>query len=190
MKKIVISLKRRQDRKVEFKKNNLKDFKYLKAIDYKTLNNKNFKVDENFRDPFLNRQTLKSEVACFLSHKKAWEECQRLYEPVIILEDDAVINDTWDEEYYEKLLEDYEFIYLQRNENEPDKVKSIDSRIEKPSYPYNLTGYVIEPTTATKLLHNYKEIIPVDEYIPRLIKKGLINAVALNMMHVISYQEA
>ena len=179
MKKIVISLKRRQDRKVEFKKNNLKDFKYLKAIDYKTLNNKNFKVDENFRDPFLNRQTLKSEVACFLSHKKAWEECQRLYEPVIILEDDAVINDTWDEEYYEKLLEDYEFIYLQRNENEPDKVKSIDSRIEKPSYPYNLTGYVIEPTTATKLLHNYKEIIPVDEYIPRLIKKGLVNAVAL-----------
>ena len=104
MKKIVISLKRRQDRKVEFKKNNLKDFKYLKAIDYKTLNNKNFKVDENFRDPFLNRQTLKSEVACFLSHKKAWEECQRLYEPVIILEDDAVINDTLDEEYYEKLL--------------------------------------------------------------------------------------
>ena len=54
---------------------------------------------------------------------------------------------------------------------EPNKVTSIDSRIEKPSYPYNLTGYVIGPTTATKLLHNYKEIIPVDEYIPRLIKK-------------------
>ena len=36
MKKIVISLKRRQDRKKEFKNNNLKDYKYLEAIDYKT----------------------------------------------------------------------------------------------------------------------------------------------------------
>ena len=179
MKKIVISLNRRQDRKKEFKKNNLKDFKYLKAIDYKTLDNKDFKVDENFRDPFKNRPVLKSEVACFLSHKKAWEECLRLYEPVIILEDDAVINETWDEKYYEELIDEYDFIYLQRNENEPDKVVSIDDRIEKPSYPYNLTGYVIGPTTATQLLHNYKEIIPVDEYVPSLIKKDRINAVAL-----------
>ena len=33
MKKIVISLKRRQDRKKEFKNNNLKDYKYLEAIE-------------------------------------------------------------------------------------------------------------------------------------------------------------
>ena len=100
-------------------------------------------------------------------------------EPVIILEDDAVINDTWDEKYYEELIEKYEFVYLQRNENEPLFVTPIDDRIEKPSYPYNLTAYVIEPITAMKLLHNYRSIIPVDEYVPRLIKRQKINAVAL-----------
>ena len=179
MKKIVISLKRRQDRKKEFKNNNLKDYKYLEAIDYKTLDTKDIIIDEEFRDPFQNRQVLKSEVACFLSHRKAWEECHRLREPVIILEDDAVINDTWDEDYYEELIKKYEFVYLQRNENEPLFVTPIDDRIEKPSYPYNLTAYVIEPITAMKLLHNYRSIIPVDEYVPRLIKRQKINAVAL-----------
>ena len=134
MKKIVISLKRRQDRKKLFKNNNLKDYKYLEAIDYKTLDTKDIIIDEEFRDPFKNRQVLKSEVACFLSHKKAWEECHRLREPVIILEDDAVINDTWDEEYYEELIKKYEFVYLQRNENEPLFVTPIDGRIEKPSF--------------------------------------------------------
>jgi len=179
VKKIVISLKRRQDRKKEFKNNNLKDYKYLEAIDYKTLDTKDIIIDEEFRDPFQNRQVLKSEVACFLSHRKAWEECHRLREPVIILEDDAVINDTWDEDYYEELIKKYEFVYLQRNENEPLFVTPIDDRIEKPSYPYNLTAYVIEPITAMKLLHNYRSIIPVDEYVPRLIKRQKINAVAL-----------
>ena len=181
MKKIVISLARRQDRRKEFKNNNLKDYIFLDAIDYKTLDNKDYLVDEDFRDPFKNRRVLKSEVACFLSHKKAWEECLRLYEPVIILEDDAVVNETWDEKYYEQLVDEYDFIYLQRNENEPDKVVSIDDKIEKPSYPYNLTGYVIGPTTATQLLHNYKKIIPVDEYVPSLIKKERIDAVALKV---------
>ena len=70
MKKIVISLARRQDRRKEFKNNNLKDYIFLDAIDYKTLDNKDYLVDEDFRDPFKNRRVLKSEVACFLSHKK------------------------------------------------------------------------------------------------------------------------
>ena len=54
MKKIVISLKRRQDRKKLFKNNNLKDYKYLEAIDYKTLEFKDIIIDEEFRDPFKN----------------------------------------------------------------------------------------------------------------------------------------
>ena len=85
MKKLVISLQRRTDRKKEFYKNNLNNYEFIKAIDYKRLNN--FIVDENFRDPFKNRPVLKSEVACFLSHQKAWQRCLELDEPVIILED-------------------------------------------------------------------------------------------------------
>ena len=178
MKKLVISLQRRTDRKKEFYKNNLTNYQFIKAIDYKRLNN--FIVDENFRDPFKNRPVLKSEVACFLSHKKAWEECLKLNEPVIILEDDVVINDKWDEEYYKDLIDKYNFIYLQKNENEPNRVISIDDRLEIPFYPYNLTGYIIKPSTAKVLLDNIDKIIPADEYVPKLIKECILtNVVSL-----------
>ena len=178
MKKLVISLQRRTDRKKEFYKNNLDNYEFIKAIDYKRLDD--FIVDEGFRDPFRNRPVLKSEVACFLSHKKTWERCLELDEPVIILEDDAVINQTWDEDYYKDLIDKYDFIYLQKNENEPDKVISIDDKLEIPSYPYNLTGYIIKPSTAKILLDNVDKIIPADEYVPKLIKeKILTNVVSL-----------
>jgi GR25 family glycosyltransferase involved in LPS biosynthesis len=175
MKKLVISLKRRTDRKKQFYKNNLTNYQFIEAIDYKRLNN--FIVDEEFRDPFKNRPVLKSEVACFLSHKKAWEKCLELNKPVIILEDDAVINETWDETYYTTLIDKYNFIYLQKNENEPDKLISIDDKLEIPSYPYNLTGYIIKPLTAKILINNIKKIIPVDEYVPRLIKEKILTEV-------------
>ena len=175
MKKLVISLKRRTDRKKQFYKNNLTNYQFIEAIDYKRLDN--FVVDEEFRDPFQNRQVLRSEVACFLSHQKAWSTCLNLDEPVIILEDDAVINQKWDEEYYQALINKYDFIYLQRNENEPEKVISIDDKLEIPSYPYNLTGYIIKPSTAKVLLNNIDKIIPADEYVPKLIKEKILNNV-------------
>ena len=175
MKKLVISLQRRTDRKKEFYKNNLINYEFIEAIDYKRLNN--FIVDENFRDPFKNRPVLKSEVSCFLSHKKAWEKCLELNEPVIILEDDAVINKHWDEKYYTSLINKYNFIYLQKNENEPTEVISIDDKLEIPSYPYNLTGYIIKPSTAKVLLNNINKIIPADEYIPKLMREYILTEV-------------
>ena len=54
MKKLVISLQRRTDRKKQFYKNNLTNYQFIEAIDYKRLDN--FVVDEEFRDPFQNRQ--------------------------------------------------------------------------------------------------------------------------------------
>ena len=105
MKKLVISLQRRTDRKKEFYKNNLINYEFIEAIDYKRLNN--FIVDENFRDPFKNRPVLKSEVACFLSHKKAWEKCLELNEPVIIFDRDEDSYDIDSNEFYELLLRVY-----------------------------------------------------------------------------------
>ena len=183
MKKVVISLKRRTDRKQNFNKNSLKNYRYLEAIDYKLEDfSRTIKARENWVGPFNNRPLLKSEIACFLSHAKAWEECIRLDEPIIILEDDAVINNTWDEEYYRSLIDTYDFVYLQRNENEPTKVININDKIEKPFYPYNLTAYVIKPKTARILLEhvNIQDMIPVDEYLPEMITTyNYIDAVAL-----------
>ena len=49
--------------------------------------------------------------------------------------------------------------------------------MEIPSYPYNLTGYIIKPTTAKILLNNISKIIPADEYIPKLMREYILTEV-------------
>lgn len=179
MKKVVISLLRRPDRKVSFQKNKLSDFEYLQAVDGEQQTYRFVKSREGWLDPFRNRPLLQNEVATFLSHIGAWNRCVYLNKPIIVMEDDAIINDNWDEEYFESL--DYDFVYLQRNENEPSKTKSIDAKLEVPYYPYNMTAYKITPDGARKLLNavNYWDFIPVDEFLPEQIQKGSINVAAL-----------
>ena len=139
---------------------------------------------EGYLDPFLNRPLLEADVAVRLSHKKAWEKVVEEGKPCIVMEDDCVINrDLWNEEYYEEVIQDFDFLYLQRNENEPSKVKSINDNIEIPFYPYNMTAYVIKPESARILLSNIvlSDFIPIDEYLPELIRNGSLEAVALKV---------
>jgi GR25 family glycosyltransferase involved in LPS biosynthesis len=185
MKKFVINLDRRADRKEHFLNNNsLSDVTWVPAVDGKELTIKvlnSIGVDTNrlWRDPFHNRKMTGGEIACFLSHRKAWTECANLNEPVMIFEDDAIITSDFDEQYYNSLAKEYEFIYLSRSENEPESVKSVDDMLEVPSYPYNLTAYIITPEAAKKILATniLNEIIPADEYIPLMLPQ--LKAVAL-----------
>tara|TARA_Y100000114_G_scaffold156999_1_gene186505 strand:- start:6989 stop:8824 length:1836 start_codon:yes stop_codon:yes gene_type:complete len=179
MKKVVISLLRRPDRKVSFQTNGLSDFEYLEAIDGKQKNFRFIESRKYWHDPYKNRPLQQNEVACFLSHIGAWNRCIYLNEPIIVMEDDALINNHWDEDYFESL--DYDFVYLQRNENEPDLTTVIDDKLEVPYYPYNMTAYKITPNAAQKLVDavDYKDFIPVDEFLPEQIRKGKLNIVAL-----------
>lgn len=61
---------------------------YLDAIDGSTLSEKLF---ESLRYTYL-RPLSRGEVGCFLSHKRLWEECLSSNEPIIILEDDAILS--------------------------------------------------------------------------------------------------
>lgn len=181
MKKLVISLLRRPDRKSEFQKNNLKDFKYVEAVDG---SQEIFRhINSNFIDPFRNRPLLQNEVACFLSHIRAWQDVMELNEPCIIMEDDAIINENWNEELYEEKIKEHDFIYLQRNENEPENTKSIDLHLERPSYPYNMTAYVITPKCAMYLINrvDYQDFKPVDEFLPEMINDSKLDIVALKI---------
>lgn len=177
MKKLVINLDRRQDRKVHFlEKNSLSDVSWIRAIDGNTLsidilNADGVDTDRHWRDQFHNRKMTSGEIACLLSHREAWLNCLRLNEPVIIFEDDAIVSPDFDEQYYESLADTYDFIYLSRSENEPDSVKPINDMLEVPAYPYNLTSYVLTPAGAKILLSTniLKQIIPADEYVPKMI---------------------
>ena len=173
MRKLVISLLRRPDRKAEWQTNNLSDWEYIDAVDGDKEIFRHIKGRKDWLDPFKQRPLLQNEVACFLSHIKAWERCLELDKPVIVMEDDAIINNLWNEEYYDSIKDDHDFIYLQRNENEPDFTDSVDDKLEVPWYPYNMTAYVIAPAMANFLLDrvDYKDFIPVDEFMPERIRE-------------------
>ena len=91
MKKLVISLLRRPDRKVEFQKNGLSNFEYIEAVDGDQELFRDIKARPYWIDPFQHRKLQHNEVACMQSHMKAWQRCVDLNEPVIVLEDDAVV---------------------------------------------------------------------------------------------------
>lgn len=183
MKKYVISLKRRGDRRSNFLEvNSHLSVEFIEAVDGQELNHaklvqSGFDTNRLWRDPFKNRKLTRGEIGCFLSHARAWSICKNLNEPIMVFEDDAIVGEL-DEEYIGSLAEKYDFIYLSRNENEPENTVSIDDTIEKPAYPYNMTAYVITPKCASLLLGSgiLKQIIPVDEFLPRVLPQ--LNAVA------------
>ena len=195
MKKIVINLARRSDRKDSFLEKNsfLSDVHFAEAIDGETLDHQKlhiagFDTDRDYVDPFENRKMTKGEVACFLSHYRVWQTCVEINEPILIFEDDAVIDaQLYDEQKYESILKNYGFLYLGRNELEKWRVRLINPDIEVPSYSHNLHAYGITPTAAKILISTaiLQNIIPVDEYVPQMIKK--INGVALTTN--VAYQE-
>jgi len=184
MKKFVINLERRTDRKEHFIENNkiLEPYEFIKAVDGQN-DMSGYKTRPNWIDPFQHRPIVPAEVACFLSHQKAWKKCVELNEPIMVLEDDVIANvDLWDEAFYEHTIGYWDMLYLQRNENEPDFVIKLGDKLERPWYPYNLTGYCLSPKGAKKLLGTdimENGIIPVDEYVPELIQAKSLMALAL-----------
>ncbi len=185
MKKLVVSLKHREDRRQHFIENNssLQNWEFLDAIDGNLIDNstlisKGYGTNKSWRDPSLNRKLTKGEIGCYLSHRNAWIKCVNYDEPVLILEDDAFEVEPFNEKYCEWLTKTYNLIYLQRNEQRPDDVVKINDYLEIPAYPYNLTSYIITPEGAKILLETdrAKNIIPVDEYIPLMLPK--LNACA------------
>jgi len=180
MKKVVINLARRADRKKKFEEINhfLTDVEWLNALDMQNVSHDHliqlgFDTNRLWRDPFHNRKMSKGEVGCFISHYYAWRHCVQLNEPIIIFEDDAKIDEArWNEERFAELVETgYNLIYLGYNECEEAYV--IDDELVIPEYPYNLHAYIVTPKAARILLStNAKNaIIPADDYVALMLKK-------------------
>jgi len=182
MKTLVINLSHRKDRLDKFKQNNADYISYdvLKAVDgykveYADLRKMGFDTDHDWIDPILNTPLTKGEIGCFLSHWKAWKQCIKANEPVLVLEDDAIITDKFSyDELYKLRRQGYNFTYLGWKEMEESI--PIDDKFVKPVYPYWGLAYVITPESAKILTKGKPKIIPVDEYLPKMIEK--LNVVA------------
>ena len=193
MKTLVINLPDRKDRLEKFNTNN-SDLKYERfpavdgyKISYSKLYQSGFDVDQNWIDPILNTPLTKGEVGCFLSHWQIWNKCIELNQPVLILEDDAILTDKFDMEEIEELP--YDFVYLGWKEME-ESVK-IDDRFVKPVYPYWGLAYMIRPDAARVLVNDVikRNIVPVDEYLPTKMREIRVAGYKENVVNPMSRSE-
>jgi hypothetical protein len=187
LKKFVINLDRRPDRRQFFLEKNPFEVEFFSAVDVLDLDEGYLKrngygPDLSFKDPFKGRYVTWAEVACFLSHSALWAKCLELNEPLIVLEDDAYLIGDLDERRILSVMSNCDLLYLQRNENEPTKVVDLGNGVERPHYPYNTTAYCVTPSGAEKLLATniLRNIIPVDEYLPRRIQAGSLVGAAFS----------
>ena len=145
MKKFVINLIERSDRLQLFNETNPNiDYELYQAVngknvDYDELKRRGFDTDKDWIDPILKTHLTKGEVGCFLSHYNLWLKCIALGEPIIILEDDAIIGDSYDEDHITTLLETYNFIYLAYREM--GEGTTINDELIVPDYPYLCQKY-------------------------------------------------
>lgn len=194
MKSLVINLGRRADRLSFFYENNSKALSDIhrveavdgKALDIQKLHSLGFDTSKGWRDPIRKTKLTHGEVGCFISHWKVWEECVKLGEPVLVLEDDAVVTQRFSEGEVEGLLETYDLVYLARREMEPESTRVIDDVLEVPHYPYWTSAYALTPRAAEALLRGggNRNIIPADEYLPRML--GEIGKVAAYRVNVVN----
>ena len=175
MKTVVINLPNRSDRLRSFNANNPNlEYELFRAvegskIDYRKLRDKGYDVNHDWIDPILNTPLTKGEVGCFLSHWHIWNKCIEKNEPIIVLEDDAILSDKFDIEEISDLP--YDFLYL--GWKEMGDSEEIDGKLVKPVYPYWTLAYMIRPESARVLVNDVIKcnIIPVDEYLPTMIEK-------------------
>lgn len=195
MKVFIINLERSLDRKEHmqkqiqklFEKNlslkNKLEFIFFKAIDAKN------KEHLEFKDHFpwwgswvLGRELSDGEKACFASHYKLWQECMKLDEPIIILEDDVEFSNEFlnnGVEYIDELLKSkYEYIRL---------CYLFDKRLyflNESGYCLSFEklagaqGYVLQVSAAMKFLKCAKNwIYAVDDYMDMFYKHNVLNIV-------------
>ena len=156
MKTFVINLPNRSDRLNTFNASNTDlEYELFKAVEgYKVSHEKllsqGFDTDHNWIDPILKTPLTKGEVGCFLSHWHLWNKCIEKNEPIIVLEDDAILTDKFDVNEISKLK--YDFVYL--GWKEMDKSEEIDGELVKPVYPYWTLAYMIRPEAARVLVND------------------------------------
>lgn len=186
LKTFVISLDRRSDRREIFDLNNQKylthGYEYFSATDGKDLNyeilrSMGYDTFKNWKDPLTKNNMTTGEVATLLSNLHIWERCIELNEPILILEDDAIVTENFSyDEIFSLLEEGNDMIYL--GWKEMDESEKIDDKFSIPSYPYWNLAYVVTPDACRILVNDFikQNIIPIDEYCP-LINNGKIKTI-------------
>jgi GR25 family glycosyltransferase involved in LPS biosynthesis len=188
---ICISLQRRQDKRKAIKRqldkspiNQRSQFCFLNACDWMELRKglpDEYRLycqwqDKASDNPWWNRPFKLGEIACSISHIMAWQIASKNEGNTLILEDDAVFLESYNEQL--ELIKkeanslSYDLFYLGRNDI-GNNWEMITEHICIPSYSYRTHAYIISKSLANILGEtSYRyNLIPVDEYLPTLYCK-------------------
>ncbi len=132
------------------------------------------KYDNDARLRWKIRPLSRGEIACFASHYSLWERCTQLAEPIVVLEDDVLLDDSLTEILQDAAKKIGELHYLRLGRFFKRKMLRIGStrsghRYVKYLKPAGGTqGYVIDSDAAKMLmLHAHSWIDPVDCYMDK-----------------------
>lgn len=183
----VISLIDQQDRRERvqqlFKDTNIA-WQFLDAVSGKNLENYWHHYDQAQRLKTLGYDMRNNEIACFLSHRIAWQQCVENDRPMLVLEDDIQLTSrlkSFDQvipmaEALIAFLKENLFVRIGNLHGDHPENKAhleIHTFADQPSSivrykkdPMTTMGYLLSPQIAKKLLaHSEKFSLPVDNFL-------------------------
>jgi GR25 family glycosyltransferase involved in LPS biosynthesis len=148
------------------------------------LNEKGVTPSPLWKEPWGNRTFTKGDIACALSHMKAWEKIILDGTKVaLLLEDDVVFEEDFVEgcQNIENEIKAFDYIYLARNLISDEFLDlPVSEHLVRPSYNYWCLASLISSSGAKKLrCQDYvKNLIPSDEYVPARVSHDYAAPVA------------
>lgn len=189
---VVINLKAREDRWLGVKKTAQKNAPWLNLERLDAVNGREHPPAE--KDVCKTYSTLRlaklfhwyrdrdvtmsgGERGCCASHLKAWRKCASSGEPLLVLEDDAVILPAFTTTLNRALREapkDIGMLWLTKMDR--GRRRRIGEVLMQPSFLWTTVGYVIWPKAARALIKLLPMDLPVDNFMAWHAKEGAVCA--------------
>lgn len=181
----IVNLKHKTDLRCEMiqKLSNVSiPYEFFDAVYGRDLNDEfyekhNIVIDPLFRNSWTSSSITTGEIGCSLSHYFIWKKAleQGIKYP-IILEDDAILEPTFEKTCLEMIDKNPEFdmIYLGRKTfiDDPSVFKKINDQynLMNPAFSYWTVGYMLSMEGTKKLVNSgfLQNLITVDEFLPML----------------------
>ena len=125
------------------------------------------------------RRVIDGEVGCYASHLALWKRCLEMNQPILIMEDDATLQEHFRAALYEtnRLIMQYGFIRLQHGLPKrglhaiPVETAGMFSLNFCQRFPFGAMCYAIAPSTAAAFVENSQKMTgPVDMFIKKYWK--------------------
>jgi glycosyl transferase family 25 len=158
------------------------DFERFDAVDGRKVPHPLFdRYDDSLRKRYRRTEMSAGEKGCFASHFLLWEKSVALNEPIIVMEDDVVIDDSFVESVHlaENIIEDIPYLRLAGTSLKKSPYQHLGKvgSFELTDHERGPTGtlcYVIHPHAAKKLIDGAAHwFLAVDDYMDRYWEHGV-----------------